>query len=346
MKKILLIITIVHFLVMPVYATEVSPPVVPESGEVYMPPDTESFSEGVWYIFKLALNEVAPSLTESSRVCLSLICIVLLVSILHEFSKESQNIVVLIGSVCVGLLLFKASNSLIRMATNTVQDLSQYGKLLLPAMTAAMAAEGGHSSSAALYTGTMLFCTLLTILITKIIVPLIYIYLCLSIAYAAIGEDSLNDLKKFVKWLATWSMKIVLYVFTGYITITKIITGAVDATSLRVAKIAISGVVPVVGKIISDASDTILLSAGMVKNGAGIYGLLAIISVIIGPFLKIGVQYILFKLSAAICSIFGIKRISALIADFSKCLALSLAMVGILGLMLIVSTVCFLKGIQ
>ena len=126
---------------------------------------------------------------------------------------------------------------------------------------------------------------------------------------------------------------------------TKIITGSVDASALRAAKLTISGMIPVVGKIISDSSETILVSAGMVKNGVGIYGLLAVISVVIGPFIKIGIQYLLFKVTAALCDLFGIKQISGLISDFSKALAIALGMIGILGMMLMIGTVCFMKDV-
>lgn len=325
--------------------TEIIPPSVPPEGELFMPPETETFSEGLWYIIKNAFNLINPELVEASGICLSLIGIVILVSILKDFTKDTQKSVLLAAIVSVAVLLLSASNTLIHLATNTVHVLNDYGKLLLPVMTAALAAQGNMSSSAALYSGSALFCTILTSLITKIVVPLIYIYLCISIAWHATDENSLKSIKDFIKWLVSWSMKIVLYIFSGYMSITKIITGSVDAAAIRTAKIAISGMVPVVGKIISDSSETILLSAGIVKNGAGIYGVLAVISILIGPFIKIGIQYLLFKLTAALCEIFEVKKISALIKDFSTAMGIALGMIGILGLMLLISTVCFMKGV-
>ena len=325
--------------------SEILPPAVPQSGEYYMPPDTESFSEGLWYIIKTAVRAIHPEIAEASGVCMALIAIIILVSILKDFSNGSKKTVLLCAVVSVGILLLGASDSLINLATDTVMELSDYGKLLLPIMTAALASQGGPSSSAALYTGSALFCTVLTSLISKIVVPLIYIYLCLAVAYRAIGENALKSIKDFIKWLINWSMKIVLYVFSGYMTVTKIVTGSVDAAALRAAKITISGMIPVVGKIISDSSETLLVSAGIVKNSVGIYGLFAILSVLIGPFIKIGIQYLLFKATAAICDLFDVKQVSGLVSDFSKAMAMAMGMIGILGMMLMISTVCFMKGV-
>lgn len=345
MRIFLIILLILQFLVIPTQAAEISPPVVPRDGEVYMPPQTESFSDGLLYILKIAIENFAPQFKEASGVCLSIIAVVLLVALLRDFSKESQKPIILAAVVGISALLLSGSNSLINLSLETVTTLSDYGKLLFPVMATALAAQGGTSSSAALYTGSALFSTLLSSLLSKLIVPLIYIYICLAIAWSAIGEESLKSIRDFIKWLSTWSMKIVLYIFSGYMGVTKIITGSVDASALRAAKLTISGMVPVVGKIISDSSETILVSAGIVKNGIGIYGLLAVISVLIGPFIKIGAQYLLFKVTAALCDLFGIKQISGLISDFSKAFAMALGMIGILGMMLMISTVCFMKGV-
>ena len=345
MIKFIVILFSLCYLAVPVSATDFSPPSVPDAGEEYMPPDTESFSEGLWYIIKSAIEKLNPSIVQAAGICLSLICIVLLISILHDSSKETQKTVILAGTVGVGVMLLGATDSLIHLATETVTELSQYGKLLLPVLAAALAAQGGASSSGAMYSGAILFITVLSTLISKLVVPLIYIYLCLSIADAAIGEDAIKNIKAFVKWLITWSMKIVLYVFSGYMSITKIVSGSVDASAIRATKITISGMVPVVGNIISDASETILVGAGIVKNSTGIYGLLAVLSVLIGPFLKIGVQYLLLNITGSICGVFGVKKTTGLITDFSKAMAMSLAMIGILALMLMISTVCFMKGV-
>jgi stage III sporulation protein AE len=216
--------------------------------------------------------------------------------------------------------------------------------MLLPVMTAAMAAQGGVTGSAALYTGTAIFDAVLCSLISRLLIPMIYIFLVLAVANSALGEDLLKKLRDFLKWLVSWCLKTVLYVFTGYIGITGVVSGATDQAALKATKLTISGMVPVVGGILSDASEAILVGAGVVKSAVGVYGLLAIAAIAIGPFLRIGVQYLLLKLTAAVCGVFGNKRITELIVDFSAAMGLLLAMTGTVCLLLLISTVCFLKG--
>ena len=103
--------------------------------------------------------------------------------------------------------------------------------------------------------------------------------------------------------------------------------------------------IPVVGSILSDASETILVSAATVKNAVGIYGLWAIAAIWLGPLVKIGVHYLLLKALATFSTIFAGKKISGLIDGFSAAMGHILAMTGAVCLMFLVSVVCFLKGV-
>ena len=346
MKKFYILIILLSVLVLPVSAIEYTAPTVPDSANTYMPADTESFGEGLWYVIKVAVTNLQPDIVEAAEICISIIGISILISLLNCFSQNKNRIVELVGTLAVGGLLLNPSNALIRLGVDTVGQMSEYGKLLLPVMTGALAAQGAATTSTALYAGTALFSSLLSSAITKLLVPMVYIHLCLCVANSAIGHETIKSLAGFVKWLMTWCLKIILYIFTGYMGITGAVSGTADAAAIRATKLAISGFVPVVGSIISDASETILVGASVMKNAAGIYGLLAILAIWIGPFLKIGVQYIMLKLTVSICSIFQVKQYTTLIHGFCSVMGFILAMIGAVCLLLLVSTVCFMKGIS
>lgn len=345
MKRILILIMWILVLLTPVSAMEFTAPNAPASAQEYMPADVDTFGDGLWHIIKTGIAKLQPNIADSLEVCVSLVSIVLLVSLLRGFDGAPKQITELVSSLLIGAILLKPSNVLIGMGVSTVKELSEYGKLLLPVMTAATAAQGGVSASTALYLGTAFFNSFLTSIISNIIVPMIYIYLCLCVVNSAVGEDALKKLRDFVKWLMSWTLKIVIYIFTGYMSITGVVSGTADAAAIKATKLAISGFIPVVGGVISDASETVVLSAGVMKNAAGVYGLLAILSVWIGPFLQIGVQCILLKITAAVCSIFGAKQPVDLIQSVSTGMSFVLAMTGTICLMLLISTVCFMKGV-
>lgn len=346
MRKIVLLLLIAGLFISPVSALDFTAPTAPDVAEEYMPENTETFSEGLWYVIKVAISKLQPSLAEAAESCLSLAAIVLLICVFQCASSKGKQTIVLAGNLAISVLLILPTNSLVALGAETVKKLTEYQKMLLPVMTGALAAQGGVTTSAALYSGTAVFNTVLSTIVANLIIPMIYIFLCLSISCSVVGQPLLRNIRDFVKWGMTWSLKTLLYVFTGYLSITKVISGTVDASTVKATKLAISGTVPIVGGLISDATETILVSAGLMKNAAGTYGLLAALSIWIGPFLKIGSQYILLKLTAAACGVIGNKENTTLIADFSGAMGMLLAMTGTVCLLLLVSTVCFMKGLS
>ena len=114
---------------------------------------------------------------------------------------------------------------------------------------------------------------------------------------------------------------------------------------VKAAKTTISSLIPFVGGILSDASEAVLVGTGLLRNALGIYGILAILSVFLGPFGKIGIQYLILKGAAGLCAIYGSKEDTALIDDFSQVMRMLLGMTGGMCLLLLVSSVCFLKGV-
>ena len=346
MTKCIILVLIIAFLSPCADAVSFEAPSVTGEADTLMPREYESFADGFISILKEAISKLQPSIAEALRCCVSVIAITMLVSVVKGIRGSPNPVVGLVGTLSVSMILLHSSKAFIGLASETVQQLSDYGKLLLPVMSASLAAQGGSGTAIALYSATALFDALLSSIISNIIVPIVYIYLCISTAYSAVGEELLSKVNAFFKWLATWMLKTLLYVFTGYIAITGVVSGSADAAALKAAKLTISGAVPVVGGILSDASEAILVSAALAKNAAGIYGLLAFASITALPFIKIGTHYLLLKVTTAICSVFEIKSLTTLLKDYASAMGLLLGMTGAVCLMMLVSTVCFMKGLQ
>ena len=310
-----------------------------------MPEEIPSFGEGLWYLIKSAIKLIRPEISDQCKLCLGVVAVAMVVAVLGNMQTKSASMVDLAGVLGICLILLDNANTLIHIAASTVEELSNYGKLLMPVMTASLAAQGGGGTSAALYAGTIFFDSLLGTIVGAILVPMVYVFLVLAVANGALAEDFLVRLRDFMKSSITWLLKTSLYIFTGYMSITGVIAGGTDKAALKAAKLTISGAVPVVGGIMSDASETILVGAGVVKNAVGIYGLLAVIAILIMPFLRIAIMYGLLKCTMALISVFARKKCVDLLQGFSDAMGLLLGMTGAVSLLFMISIVCFLKGI-
>lgn len=320
-------------------------PEVLESGKNLMP-QASTLGEGLAMLLQDLIPLLRPDLYEASRVCLAVLAAVMITSVIQSFSGAQKSVCDIVGTASIAATLLLSANSMIRLGADTVSEMTQYGKLLIPVMTAALAAQGGVGTSVALYAATMGVISMIGTVLSRLLLPMIYLFLALAVASGATGQDMLKQFRNMMKDGISWFLKTVLTLFTTYMGLTGIISGTTDNAAAKVTKAAISSVVPVVGGILADASESVLASVAMAKNAVGLYGIFAILAIFLDPFLKIGCHYLLLKATGAMCAVFGSKSITELIGDFSTAMGLILAMTGAVCLLLLISTICFLKGVS
>lgn len=241
------------------------------------------------------------------------------------------------GALSVTMAAAGSLDSLLGLGASTIDELSAFSQTLLPTLAAATAAAGAVTTATVQQVATVFFVDLLIRLIDRVCLPMVYLYIGVVTAAACLPENRLGALADGVKKVVTWILTGAVLAFTLYLSVVRVITGSADAVTVKVAKAAISGVVPVVGKIISDASETVLAGAGMLKNTIGIFGTLAILAACAYPFLQLGIQYLLYKLTAFLAGAVGAPGLCKLIDGLGGAFGLILAMTGSCALLLLVS---------
>lgn len=251
-----------------------------------------------------------------------------------------------ISVAAVGTLFIITSsglNSLVSLGMAAAEDLRVFSQSLLPVMASAAAASGIPAASAAMYAVSTAFLSGLVSLMNALLIPLIRAHLVLGAADAALDIALFSSLKKFVEAFIKMTLKLSMFGFTAFLLLTGVVSGSADAISVKAAKLAISSVVPVVGSMISDASETVLVGAKVLLQSVGIFGMLGALSVLILPFLKIGLRYLMMKISVFLSMAFQTEKVSSFLADVEKTVAFVLAVICCCGLFVFVSCVCFLR---
>jgi len=344
MKKVLLAVVFVLLMVTPAEAYEITAPEVPRCGAERMPEQTASFGDALLELIQNSISLMQPDIREAAEICVVIVFAAVLFSVFPIISERLQTVSEITGVAAISIVVFQHTNSMILLASDTAREIFEYGKLLCQVMTAGLAAQGYAISSSALYIGTTVFISLLGSLISKILFPLLCFFLAFAVGNCALGDEMLKKAADAIKGFLHWLLKTLMIVFTTYLSITGVVSGATDLAALKSAKVVFSAAVPIVGGILSDSSEAVLTGMSVIKNAAGIYGMLAVLAVFSGPFLRIGAHYMMLKVSTLLCGAFGNKRISAL-ADYLSCaMSLLLAAVASGCLLILISTVCFLKG--
>lgn len=250
----------------------------------------------------------------------------------------------MVGTLAVCAVAVADVHSLMGLGKAAIARMADFGAVLMPALAAAAAAGGAPVGAAARHTATVLFSNILFQIISKVLIPLTYAYVATAAIHAALENAGLKRLSGTLKGLVTGALTTLMLVFVGYLTISGVISGTTDAISLKTAKFAISGSVPVVGGVLSDAAETVLVSAGLLRNAVGIFGTLVILGVCLTPFLRMGIHYLVYKLTAALCATVSAGKLTGLIDAISGAFALELGMTACCGMMLLICVISCLSA--
>ncbi len=323
---------------------------LPESAAEFLegitPTDAGSLSEGVSGILSKAVNQTGGYVKSALGTMAVILAILQLCAMVRELRPEGgANVVSMAGALAITAACTGNLNTMIALGQATLNDITAFTNLLLPTMAAATAATGAVNASSALYVASVFFADVLMTGISRLLMPLVYCYVAMAAADAALGNQMLSQMGTMLRSLLVSGLKAILLVFTAYLSVTGIISGSADAATVRAAKLALSAAVPVVGSILSDASETVLVSASLIRSSVGVFGMLAVLAICIVPFLRIGIQYLMLKLTAAVGGVIGDSSLVKLTGAMASAMGMVLGMTGGCALMLLICCVCSMKTV-
>lgn len=361
MRKCLLGLLLVLLLTGPVCAAEITREQVayfgveqveqglPEAARSVLPDGDAArprdFAEGASRVFTDALSGSIGGLKAAAGLMLRILMIVVCCCLVESGQDPRQEqAAAWAGALAVTACCISDMKGMIGLGTSTMDEISSFSSLLLPVMASAAAAAGAVTRAGVLGSVTAVFSDLLIRCTDRVLIPATYGYLALAVADAALREERLKKLRDLLAWAIRLGLKGIMYLYTGFLTLSGVLTGSADAAALKAAKATLSGMVPVVGSIISDAADSVLAGAELLKSAVGTFGMLAVLAVFLTPFFRMGLQFLAFKLTSALSGILG-SRLCGLLDAMSQAMGFLLAMTASSLLMCMVCCCCLMRTV-
>ncbi len=251
-----------------------------------------------------------------------------------------------ISAACAGAALLAGGvNTLIGQSSQAIYRLSDYSKAALPVVYTAAAAGGAVSSAALRYAAASLVIDVMMSLAQKAVIPLIYAALALSLTNVLFANPILTAVERLVRWAAKTAMTGSALAFTAYLSMSALISTTADAAAIKAARSVISGALPVVGGMISDASAAILSAAAVVRSCTGTFGLIAVCAMCAGPFAMLTVKSIVFKAVAAVADALQSPRLKQLFSSVGGAAAMLMGLLGCSAVMLFLAFTTGMKAV-
>jgi stage III sporulation protein AE len=239
-------------------------------------------------------------------------------------------------SIVYMVLIIIALNSFhiaISYTNEAIGTMISFVLALVPLLLALMAASGGLVSAAFFHPVILFLMNISGLFMQYIILPLLFLATLLSIVSTMSEHYKVSQLATLLKSWSIGLMGLFLTVFLGVISVQGAAAAVTDGVTIRTAKFVTGNFIPVIGRMFTDATDTVVSASVLLKNTVGIAGVAILLIIVAFPAIKILMIAFIYKLAAAILQPLGGGPIITCLDIISKSVIYVFAALSIVSLM-------------
>ncbi len=230
----------------------------------------------------------------------------LLQSVQNAFDRSA------ISKVAYGIiymvLIILALNSFhvaISYATEAIDNMLSFMIALIPLLLALMATVGSIASVAFFHPVILFLVNTSGLLIKNFVLPLIFLSALLSIVSTMSEHHKVTQLAKLLRNISMGTLAFFFTVFLGVMSVQGATAAVADGITIKTAKFITGNFIPVVGRMFTDATDTVMSASILLKNSVGIIGALLLLLLAIFPAIKVLILAFIYSMAAALLQPLG-----------------------------------------
>ncbi|MDG4655594.1 stage III sporulation protein AE [Ectobacillus antri] len=262
----------------------------------------------------------------------------LLQSLQSAFDKS--NVGKIADVVVYMVLMIFALNSFYVVTTyakDTIQMMIDFILALLPILLGLIAAGGGVVSVSFFHPIIVFLMNTSGVLMNYVVLPLLFLATILSIVSTMSDQYKVTKLAKLFQNVSVGLIGIFLTVFLGVLSVQGTATAVADGIAVKTAKFVTGNFIPVVGRMFTEAADTVVTASALLKNTVGIAGVIILLLIVIFPAIKIFAIAFIYKFAAAILQPVGSGSIIQCLDIIGKSIIYVFACLAIVSLMFFLS---------
>ncbi|WP_281658239.1 stage III sporulation protein AE [Halobacillus sp. Cin3] len=246
----------------------------------------------------------------NGRLLSSLLFLTLFSTLLQSVQSAFQNSVVSKAAYMVVYLVLltlalESFRQVIVYTLDAVERMSSFMIGLIPLLLGIMASFS-HLMSISFFHPIIIALVQSSGLLVKYLLIPLFTSSALLLIVGSLNEDfKVDHLAELLRKTGMAVMGIFLTVFLGVISVQGTVTAVQDGITMKTARFVTGNFVPVVGRLFTDATDTILGASLVLKNTLGIAGVVILLGIAVFPSIKVLAIAIIYKLAAALLQPLG-----------------------------------------
>lgn len=297
-------------------------------------------------------NKLLNILGKETKTAVSNIGIIMIVIIIHSIlvtisdglgNKSVSQIAYFAEYIIIITLVLNNFSDIINMTKESITNLVGFSNSLIPLLLTLMLTTGAIVSAGVIKPILLLLINFIGNFIVDFILPLTIIGTTLGIVSKISNKVRIDKISKFMKSAGVWILGIIMTLFVTVLSLEGSITETVDGVTAKTTKAAVSTVIPVVGKILGDATDAVIGCAGILKNAVGFVGIIVIIGICALPIIKLALLSFTYYIASCVCQPIADEKIIGLLDSIGDTFKILLAIIFCVAVMLIVGLTIVIK---
>lgn len=294
---------------------------------------------------KFLLHEVLYSGKLLVTIVLLTVFTMILETMQNAFERNAVSKVAY--AIAYMVLIILAVNSF-RTATDfagsAINSMVQFMLATVPLLLTLLAGTGGVVSAAVLHPLIVFMIHTVGTFIHLVVFPLLFFSAILHLVSSITDRYKVTQLANLLRNIAMGVLGFLLTVFLGVLSVQGATGAITDGVTLRTAKFVTGNFVPVVGRMFTDAVDTVMSASMLVKNAVGIAGVVILLFLCAFPALKILTLALIYKLAGAVMQPLGDTPIVNCLQTIGKTLIYVFAALATIGLMFFLAVTIILTA--
>lgn len=258
-------------------------------------------------------------------------------------NKDVSQVTYFVELILIITLIVSTFSNCISLVKNTIQNLVGFSNSLIPILMTLMLTTGAITSAGMIQPILLLLINFIGNAISNFILPVVLISTSLNIISQISDEIKISKIPKFLNSATIWVLGIIMTLFVTVLSLEGSLTQTVDGVTAKTTKAAVSTVIPVVGKILGDATDAVIGCAGILKNAVGFVGVIVILGICLSPIIKLTILTITYYLASALCQPIADAKIVNLLGSVADTFKTLLAIIFCVTVLLIVGLTIVIK---
>ncbi|MCS1350775.1 stage III sporulation protein AE [Mechercharimyces sp. CAU 1602] len=247
--------------------------------------------------------------------------------------NQVSNVAYAIAYMVIIILAIQSFSVAVDSAKSAISQMIDFMVALVPLILTLLATMGNVGTVALFHPLIVFMIHAVGTVIYTVVFPLFFFAAILHIVSGLSQKYQVNQLAGFMQKIGMSLLGGMLTIFLGIISVQGATAAVADGVTLRTAKYVTGNFVPVVGRVFSDAADTVLGASLLVKNAVGITGVLLLLFICAFPAIKILSLAFIYNFSAALLQPLGNSPIIGVLNVIGKTLIYIFAALATVGLM-------------